>query len=92
MKTNLTTYPETAPLVAGLRHLLQAEDKVLDAFLTLYGAEVNEGDARYRETPIPALFDSLKREIKIWIGETFELGMSGLLESPGDPELLKEEV
>lgn len=82
MKQNFTIYPETAPFVEALRNVLQAENKVLDGFIGIYG-EVG-GDQNYQESGLPEAFLNLKNQIHTWIGTTFELGLGGCLEAEAE--------
>ena len=72
---NFKTYSETAPFVEALRTILQAEDKTLEGFSQIYG----NSDATYQESGLPEAFDNLKNLLKVWIGTTFELGITGCL-------------
>ena len=94
MESNFKTYQETAPFVEGLRSILQAENAVLEGFMGIYGEKIGEGEERFKESGLSDLFGEIKDSIKDWIGTTFELGLSGLLEAPGDPSLTakREEV
>ena len=84
MEQKFKIYPETAPFVEALRTLIQAEGQILDGFLGIYGEHFGEGEERYRESGIPEALETLKNEVKKYIGTTFELGLSGLLGDPGD--------
>ena len=99
METNFKTYPETAPFVEALQAVLQAEDKTLSGFSGIYGEDIPKdggktgGEDQFIKSGLSDLFEEIKNSLRIWIGTTFELGMSGLLESPGVPGVVpkKEE-
>ena len=90
MDTKITTYPETAPFVEALRILIQAESKILDAFTGIYGEDVldNKKETALSQSGLLEIMDTAKERVEKWIGITFELGMTGCLEAPGDPSLI----
>ena len=84
--------PETSLFVEALRAVLQAEDKTLSGFSLIYGDTIPDdggktpGEEMYYKSGLPALFEEVKDSLKTWIGTTFELGISGLLEEPKKEE------
>jgi len=97
METNFKTYPETAPFVEALRLILQAQDKILEGFSGIYGDTIPQsgrksgGEDMYYRSGLYDLTEETKETLKDWIGTSFELGMTGCLEAPGDPRLLGKE-
>lgn len=89
-QTNLR--PETSLFVEALQAVLQAEEKTLSGFSLIYGDKVPQeggktpGEEMYNKSGLPALFEEVKDSLKTWIGNTFELGISGLLEDPKQEE------
>lgn len=96
METKFKTYQETAPFVEALQAVLLAEANTLEGFYGIYGEEIPKdggksgGEDQFNKSGLSDLFEELKNSLRIWIGTTFELGMSGLLESPGDPALVSK--
>lgn len=96
MDTKFTTYPETAPFVEALRLTLQAESKILDGFSGIYGDVIppsggkTGGEDMFQKSGLSDLFEDAKETLKTWIGTTFELGMTGLLEAPAVPDLVPQ--
>lgn len=97
MDTNFKTYPETAPFVEALRSILQAESNILEGFSGIYGDTIPQsggktpGEDMYHRSGLYDLIEETKETLKNWIGTSFELGMTGCLEAPGDPRLLGKE-
>jgi hypothetical protein len=93
MESKFKTYPETAPFVEALQAVLLAEAKTLTGFSDIYGDTFSKdggktgGEDMFHRSGLSDLFAEAKETLKTWIGTTFELGMSGLLEAPGDPSL-----
>ena len=93
MDTKFTTYPETAPFVEALRLTLQAESKILEGFSGIYGDIIPQsggktgGEDMFHRSGLFDLIAETKETLKNWVGNTFELGMAGCLEAPGDPSL-----
>lgn len=92
MQRNKDLFPETAPFVEALRLLCKAESTLLEGFVGIYGEEVLEDkkETSLSLSGIPDTLSSLKDKVKEWIGNTLELGMCGLLASPGDPSLVSK--
>ena len=96
MENKFKTYQETAPFVEALQAVLHAEDKILSGFSGIYGEDIPEtggktgGEDMFHRSGLYDLITEVKDTLKTWIGTTFELGMSGLLESPGDPALVSK--
>ena len=90
-QTNKVLFPETAPFVEALRLLCKVESTLLEGFVGIYGEE-EEGkkDTALSLSGIPDTLSSLKDKVKEWIGNSLELGMCGLLASPGDPSLVSK--
>lgn len=84
--------PETSLFVEALQAVLQAEDKTLSGFSLIYGDTIPKdgkqtpGEEMYYKSGLPALFEEVKDSLKNWIGTTFELGISGLLDGPKKEE------
>ena len=91
-QTDKTLRPETSLFVEALQAVLQAEDKTLSGFSLIYGDTIPKdggetpGEEMYYKSGLPALFEEVKDSLKTWIGTTFELGISGLLEEPKKEE------
>lgn len=96
MESNFKTYPETAPFVEALQAVLTAEAKTLTGFSDIYGDTPKEdggktgGEDMFHRSGLSSLFAEAKETLKNWIGNTFELGITGLLEAPGDPGLVSQ--
>lgn len=96
METNFKTYPETAPFVEALQALLLAEAKTLTGFSDIYGDTFSKdggktgGEDMFHRSGLSDLFTEAKETLKTWIGTTFELGMTGLLEAPAVPDLVPQ--
>lgn len=96
MDTNFKTYAETAPFVEALRFILQAESKVLDGFSGIYGDTIPKdggktgGEDMFHRSGLYDLIAEAKETLKNWIGNSFELGLTGCLEAPGDPGLVPQ--
>lgn len=93
MDTNFTTYPETAPFVEALRLICKTESVLLEGFSGIYGDIIPKdggktgGEDMFHRSGLFDLMSEAKETLKTWIGNTFELGMAGCLEAPGDPSL-----
>lgn len=97
MDTKITTFAETAPFVEALRLILKTEDSILEGFTGIYGEDTNTpsggktgGEEMFHKSGLFNCLSEAKDIIKTWIGTTFELGMAGCLEAPGDPFLISK--
>ena len=96
MQRNKDLFPEAAPFVEALQAVLLAEAKTLTGFSDIYGDTPSKdggntgGEDMFHRSGLSDLFAEAKETLKYWIGNTFELGMSGLLEAPAVPDLVPQ--
>ena len=79
--------PETLCFVEALQALLQTEDSIYQGLTETYGEE--GGEKVWYKSPAYNYLELAKREIKVLLGDSVELGLSGFL---GDIKDKKEEA
>ena len=84
METKVQLKPETSLFVDALQALLQTEDKVFSGYTSTYGEE--QGEKMWYESKAYSLLQDSKREIKLLIGDSLELGLVGALDEVNPQE------
>lgn len=78
METKVQLKPETSLFVEAFQALLQTEDKIFSGLTETYGEE--QGEKMWYESKAYSLLQDSKREIKLLIGDSLELGLVGALD------------
>ena len=86
MEKRIELKPETLYFVEALQKLLQVEEEVYSGLVETYGED--GGEKRWYKSRLYTFLESAKGELKMLVGDSLELGFSGLL---NDPEDKKEE-
>jgi hypothetical protein len=84
MEKKVQLKPETALFVEALQKLLQVEEAVYSGLTETYGEE--GGEKMWYKSEVYSLLEDSKREIKLLIGDSLELDMSGALTKPETKE------
>jgi len=84
MEKKVQLKPETALFVEALQKLLQVEEAVYSGLTETYGEE--QGEKMWYKSEVENLLEDAKREIKLLIGDSLELDMSGALTKPETKE------
>lgn len=78
METKVQLKPETTYFVEALQALLQTEDKIYSGLTETYGED--QGEKMWYQSPVYASLESAKKEVKILLGDSLELGLAGALD------------
>lgn len=78
METKVQLKPETSLFVEALQALLQTEDKIYSGLTETYGEE--QGEKMWYQSPVYTFLESAKKEVKILLGDSLELGLVGALD------------
>ena len=90
METKVQLKPETSLFVEALQAILQTEDKIYSGLTETYGEE--GGEKMWYKSPVYSHLESAKQDIKILIGDSLELALTGALDKPEEtPETAKTE-
>ena len=84
MEKKVQLKPETAHFVEALQGLLQVEEDIYSGLTETYGEE--GGEKMWYKSEVYSLLEDSKREIKLLIGDSLELDMSGALTKPETKE------
>ena len=78
MRNQVQLKPETSLFVEALQNLLQVEESIYSGLTETYGEE--KGEEMWYKEEVYSHLQSAKREIKLLIGDSLELALSGVLD------------